>query len=151
MRRILLIPLLTVAFVGFVKGQESTSIEVIKKEILHVEEVQDEAILKGDAEVLDRIYADDFAYTNQYGELLPRAQVLAGFRTAKAKFSSAMKHDDIRIRVYGNTVVLTGRSIGTFHYNGKVSEGPRRFTNIYVKLDGRWQLVSHQSTDVAKQ
>jgi hypothetical protein len=150
MRRILVISLLTVAFVGFVKGQESTSIEVIKKEILHVEEVQDEAILKGDAEVLDRIYADDFAYTNQYGELLPRAQVLAGFRSAKARFSSAMKHDDIRIRVYGNTVVLTGRSIGTFHYNGKVSEGPRRFTNIYVKLDGRWQLVSHQSTDVAK-
>ena len=67
-----------------------------------------------------------------------------------SRFLAPMKHDDILIRVYGNTVVLTGRSVGTFNYNGKVSEGPRRFTNVYVKKDGRWQLVAHQSTDTKK-
>jgi hypothetical protein len=155
MRRLFLLPLLTVAFAVFVDAQESNSkkadaVEVIKKQILHIEEIQVQAVMKGDAEVLDRIYADDFAYTNQFGELIPRAQVLAGFRSGKARLFS-MKHDDIRIRVYGNTVVFTFRSIGAFHYKGKVSEGPRRITNVYVKLGGRWQLVSHQATDVVKE
>ena len=154
MARIPLVPLLIFAFVSCVMGQESApnepDAEATKSEILHVEEVQDQAIMNGDTATLDRIYAEDFAYMNQFGDLIPRAQVLAGFQSRKAKMSS-MKHDDIRIRVYGDTVVLTGRSAGTFHYNGKVSEGPRRFTNVYVKLDGRWQLVSHQATDVAKE
>ena len=125
MRRILLILWLAVAFVGFVKGQESASnradaVEVIKKEILHVEDVQDQAILKRDAEVLDRIYADDFAYTNPYGELVPRTEVLDGFRSGKTNPLS-MDHDDIRMRIYGNTIVLTGRAVGGGHFNGKVS------------------------------
>jgi uncharacterized protein (TIGR02246 family) len=151
MRRFLLLPLLVIALAGFINAQESASNEAIKKEILQMEEVQDHAIMQNDADTLDKIYAEDFAYVNQYGDLIPRSQVLAGFRTAKSKFSSPMKHDDIHIRVYGNTAVLTGRSVGTFNYNGKVSEGPRRFTNVYVKLDGRWQLVAHQSTDSKKE
>jgi Domain of unknown function (DUF4440) len=109
---------------------------VIKKEVLHLEEIQVQAVMRRDAEVLDRIYADDFAYTNQFGELIPRAQVLVGFRSGKARLSS-MKHADSHIRVYGNTVVFTFRSIGAFHYKGKVSEGPRRITNVYVKLGGQ--------------
>lgn len=156
MKRIFVMSLLMLAFVISVKGQEGSSsqegsVEAIKKEILHVEDMQVEAIVKGDAKALDRIYADDFAYTNQYGELIPRAQVLAGFQSGKARLSSAVKHDDVHIRVYGNTAVLTARSVGAFHYKGKVSEGPRRLTNVYVKLDGRWQLVSHTATDIAKQ
>src|SRR6202049_4827146 len=115
MRRILLLPLLMLAFLGIAKTQESVSDEAIKKEILQVEEVQDRAIQQNDADTLDRIYAPDFAYVNQFGILIPRDQVLAGFRTAKSKFLP--KHDDILIRVYGNTVVLTGRSVGTFNYN----------------------------------
>ena len=150
MRRILLLPLLMLAFLGVAKSQGSASDEAIKKEIMQVEEVQDRAIQQNDADTLDRIYAPDFAYVNQYGILIPRDQVLAGFRTAKSKFLAPMKHDDILIRVYGDTVVLTGRSVGTFNFNGKISEGPRRFTNVYVKKDGRWQLVAHQSTDTKK-
>ena len=150
MRRVILVSLLTVIWVCFVKAQASNPNEAIQNEILQMEAVQDHAIMQNDADTLDRIYARDFAYVNQYGDLVPRDKVLGGFRSANAKFSTPMKHDDIQIRVYGDTVVLTGRSTGTFHYNDKVSDGPRRFTNVYVKLEGRWQLVAHQSTNVAK-
>ena len=97
MRRILLLPLLMLAFLGVAKTQENASDEAIKKEILQVEEVQDRAIQQNDADTLNRIYAPDFAYVNQYGILIPRDQVLAGFRTAKSKFLAPMKHDDILI------------------------------------------------------
>jgi uncharacterized protein (TIGR02246 family) len=150
MRRIILLSLSVVVCACFLRAQESGSNNAIEKEILQMEEVQDHAIMQNDADTLEHIYAPDFAYVNQYGELIPREKVLAGFRSAKAKFSTPMKHDDIHIRVYGDTAVLTGRSTGTFNYNDKVSDGPRRFTNVYVKRDGRWQLVAHQSTNVAK-
>ena len=155
MKQIFAISLLIFAFAIGVAGQEGASsqpdsVEAIKKEIMQVEEAQVEAVVKGDAKTLDRIYADDFAYTNQFGELIPREQVIAGFHSGGAKLSSAVKHDQVHIRIYGNTAVVTARSVGTYHYKGKIDEGPRILTNVYVKLDGRWQLVAHNPTDVAK-
>ena len=103
-----------------------------------------------DIKTLERLWADNLVYTAPNGELLTKAQHLAEFQSGIRKFES-MKHDDFNIRVYGKTVVvLTGRSTSIMRYNGEVSEGPRRFTNLFVKMDGRWQLVSHHVTNVAK-
>lgn len=155
MKRTLVLSLSIFAFVIGLRAQKSASnqgesIESVKKEIMQVEHMQVEAVVKGDAKALGRIYADNFAYTNQFGELIPREQVIAGFHSGGAKLSSAVKHDQVQIRVYGNTAVVTTRSVGTYHYKGKVDEGPRIITNVYVMLDGRWQLVAHNATDIAK-
>ena len=152
MRRILLIPLLTVLFLGIAKGQETTTTvadaEEAKRQVLKIEDDLNQAILARDTEVLDRIFAGDMAWTAR-GALLNKAQVLADFRSGNLHFN-ALKHDDIRLRVFGSTVVVTGYSTSSLQYQGKVSNGPRLFTSVYVKLDGRWQLVAHQVTDLAK-
>ena len=35
-------------------------------------------------------------------------------------------------------------------YNGNSRPHPRRFVNVYIKQDGRWQLVTHHSTPVTE-
>lgn len=120
------------------------------QEVLRVEEEQDQAFAKGDTAVLDRIWADDVVYTSASGQVFNKSQYLARFRSGTRKFDS-FAHDDIRVRIYGNMAVLTGRSTSVFHDAGKLSATTRRFTHIYVKLDGRWRLVAHQVTDVARQ
>jgi len=154
MRRILLAPLLAVSLVGFAKAQGTTGNEAdteeIKKEVLKAEDEQNQALQRGDTDVLGHIYADDLAYTNADGKILTKAQHLAEFRSGIRKFDS-IRRDDINLHVYGNTVVLTGRSTSTLQYKGKVTKGPRRFTDVYIKRDGRWLLVAHQVTDVAKE
>lgn len=128
---------------------ESPEVEKIKQEVLQVEREQDEAVAKSDTKVLDRIWADGLVYTTPTGELVTKAHHLADFQSGVRKFDS-MKHDNFQVRVYGDTAVLTARSTSVLHYKGQVSAGPRVFTNVYVKMDGRWQLVSHHVTDVAK-
>src|SRR5579863_4538917 len=98
MKRIFVICVLMFASAMGVKGQEGASgqtesVEAVKREIMQVEEAQVKAVVKGDAKALERIYADDFAYTNQFGELIPREQVISGFHSGGAKLSSAVKHD----------------------------------------------------------
>jgi len=134
-------------------AQGSTSVasaDQIKKEVLQLEQEQDQAIADSDVKTLDRIWADKLIYTTPTGELLTKAQHLADFRSGVRKFET-MQHDDIQAWVYGqNVVVLMGRSTSTLQYKGEISKGPRRFTNVFVKMDGRWQMVSHHVTDVAK-
>jgi hypothetical protein len=138
------------AFAGIyiVDGAEPES--DAEKEVLKVEEELDQAFAKGDTNLLDSIWGDDVVYTSASGQVFTKAQYLARFQSGARKFDS-FAHDDIRVRLYENMAVLTGRSTSVLHDGSKFSAGPRRFTHIYVKQGGRWRLVAHQVTDVAKE
>jgi ketosteroid isomerase-like protein len=120
-----------------------------EQEVLKVEEELDRAFAEGDTATLDRIWADDVVYTSANGRVLDKAQYLARFRSGTRTFDS-FAHDDIRVRLYENMAIVTGRSTSVLHDAGRLSAGPRRFTHIYVKRGGRWRLVAHQVTDIAK-
>ena len=152
MRTFLFTLLLTVSLGRFAQAQETTrerAATAEEKEVLKTESELEHALELGDTQVLDRVYADDFSYTNASGELLSKAELLADLRTGNHKVAS-VSHDDIRMHTYGNTVVMTGISTSTFRYKGVVTSGPRRFTNVYIKQDGGWRLVVHHVTDIAK-
>ncbi len=123
--------------------------EAKKKAVLSVENELNQALLKADTATLGRIYADDFAYTNAGGELMTKAQVLDGFGSGRIKLLT-LGRDDIRLYVFGNTVVLNGISTATLEYKSKISKGPRRFTNVYVNQDGQWRLVAHSVSNFPK-
>jgi ketosteroid isomerase-like protein len=153
LRPMLLLPLLAVALVRPAWAQsvniQDGDEEAKKKAVLSVESELNQALLNGDTKVLGRIYADDFAYTNASGEMLTKAQVLDGFGSGRIKLLT-LGRADIRLYVFGNTVILNGISTATLEYKGKISKGPRRFTNVYVKQDGQWRLVAHSVSNFPK-
>jgi ketosteroid isomerase-like protein len=125
-------------------GQQQTE---AKMEVMKIENEMNQAILQKDAAVLARIYADDLIYINGRGEILDKKQAVEDYRSGNNTLLH-LDHDDIRLRFYGNTIVLTGRSNSTVRYKDGGAKIPRRFTNVFVFLDGRWQIVSHQVTNV---
>jgi len=137
------------AFVGIARGQandKNQSNDAIKKQILRLEDIQHEAFVKGDADAIDRIYADDASLTYADGKMITKAQLLADIRSGKHKLFQ-VTHDDLNMHIYGNTVVVTGHSTAT----GTMYNTPRRLTNVYVKQNGQWRLVAHHVTYVAQQ
>ena len=154
-RRLIVLILFAISWVGFVElrvaaAQDSREpIEQIKKEVLAVNESVGLAIRTGDTDALGKILSDTFDYTNQTGELLGKAQMLANIRSGRLT-TVAQSYSDYRLRIYGDTVVLTGISKTSLVYKGKPSDGPRRFTRVYIKQDGQWHLVAQQVTLVAK-
>lgn len=151
-QRVLLLLIIALACAGSFRTQAESGreadVEETKTEVLQVEREMTEASAKADVKALDRIFADDLVWTAR-GDVLNKSQVLSDFQSGNDKLSQP-NHFDIHLHVYGNTVVLTGRSTSTVRYKGKISHGPRLYTQVYIKLDGRWQLVSHQVTDVAQ-
>ena len=155
MRRLLELTLLALLWVGFIGFRVSAAqeaqepIEQIKKEVLAVNESVGLAIRTGDTDALGNILSDTFDYTNQTGELLGKAQMLANIRSGRLT-TVAQHYSDYRLKIYGDTVVLTGISETSLVYKGKPSDGPRRFTRIYIKQNGQWRLVAQHVTLVAK-
>ena len=60
------------------------------------------------------------------------------------------KRDDEKIRVYGDTAVVTYRSTVQAQRNAQDISSQRRVITVLVKREGRWQAVAQQSTSIAQ-
>lgn len=104
----------------------------------------DNAQLKKDRAVMERLMADDYAYTHSNGKVADKAGDIAETMSPDINWTDS-KTDDVKVRTYGNVAVVTGQVTLTGSAKAYVS-GPRRFTEIWVKRDGRWQNVGGQTT-----
>ena len=110
-----------------------------------------QAQIGADTVALNRIYADDFIGVGPSGTVRTKPQVIADFTSGGLKFQS-ITTDQVQVRIYGNTAVETGRSIMIGQDKNKVVPRDNRFTRVWVKLDGRWQLVAnHYSLLITQQ
>jgi len=150
MNRMLVIAAIIVALgplaVGQTKGARRTQTETVVERIRRLDHERIQAQIHADAAALDRIYADDFIGIGPSGTVRTKPQVLADFTSHDLNFQS-ITTDEVRIRVYGNTVVETGRSTMVGQDKGKVVPRDNRFTRVWVRRQGRWRLVAnHYST-----
>lgn len=121
-----------------------------EQELLKANQEYDLALLRADATALDRLYADEFIYTNPDGEIRNKAQQLAFTRSSDLKFESAQS-SDVKIRVYGKTAVMTGRFNAKGTFKGENIDVRERYTAVWVKQNGRRQLVAEQGNFIKQQ
>ena len=100
------------------------------------------AQISADANALQRIYADDFIGIGPTGVVRNKAEVIADFTSHELTYQS-ITTADVRVRIYGNTAVETGRSTMIGRDKGKAVPRDNRFTRVWVVKEGRWQLVAN--------
>ena len=150
MNRMLVIAAIIVALgplaVGQTKSTRRTQTETVVEGIRRLDQERIQAQIHADAAALDRIYADDFIGIGPSGTVRTKPQVLADFTSHDLNFQS-ITTAEVRIRVYGNTAVETGRSTMVGQDKGNVVPRDNRFTRVWVRRQGRWRLVAnHYST-----
>jgi len=131
-------------------GAATPSTENIDQAIRQLMKERDEAIQKADTAAIDRIYADDYMSTNSTALVRTKAQVLDDLKSGALKVES-ITSDDINVRPFGDTAIVTGRTTMKAQDRGQQTSGQSRFTQVYVKRNGRWQIVAFQMTRIPQQ
>jgi ketosteroid isomerase-like protein len=149
MSRLLSIPILfsLLATPLVVYAQQGAAEEVKKLERAWLD-----AYEKLDQKAMDQIVADDFSITFPNGGMQNKAQILASLKApaGASQTSSKFHTEDVRARVYGDTVIMTGRVISEWWRDGKIAgKETSRYTDTYVKRDGRWQVVASHLSNTA--
>jgi ketosteroid isomerase-like protein len=117
----------------------------VEREIESLEEARNQAVLHGDVAALDRMTSDDYTFITLRGELRTKSDILKGFASGSFHYESR-QISDLKVRVYGDTAIVTGRSMQKGMENGKDYSGDYRFTRVYVKEKGHWVTVALQTT-----
>ncbi len=119
-----------------------------RAEFVRLENVWNEAHVRGDANALDQLWSDDLVVTVSGMPVMDKSESLAVVRAGRMKFHT-YKTSDLRVRVYGNSAVVTGQLERTRSSDHKEFEDDWRFTKVYVRRDGRWQVVAWHASPVA--
>jgi phage tail protein X len=90
------------------------------------------------------LLADDWSVTHIDAQVINKSDALEMCRTGPTVTSTV---DQLAVRVYGDTAIVTGRTIATAA--GTTPETVTlRFTDVFVQRGGRWLAVASHATRV---
>jgi uncharacterized protein (TIGR02246 family) len=101
------------------------------------------AVMRSDGETLNRVMADDFFFTYPL-EGDDKAQFIADVTSGDLKIEHITR-EQVSVRVFGSTAVLTARDSATWLYHGRELSGQYKIIMVYAERDGRWQLCAFQA------
>jgi ketosteroid isomerase-like protein len=105
-----------------------------------------DAHLYGDAEALNRLWADELRVVVPRMAPLSRAEALSFARSGRMKFSR-YETSELSAHVYGDTAVVSGRLIRARERAGQTVEDDWRFTKVYVRTAGAWRVVVFHASE----
>ena len=120
-----------------------------ERAVLDAEKQRFDAQVKKDYAVLDRVLANDMIYTHSSGNTDGKQSYIQSIRDGKSKYD-AIDVQEQKVRVYGNTAVINGRCVVKMNNNNTPTELNLRYTDVYVKNGGQWQMVAWQSLRLAQ-
>ena len=115
-----------------------------EQDVLKAHDEWEEASRKKDRAALERVLADDYITHNSNGTTNNKAGEIAEVTSADTKWTGSTS-SNLKARLYGDVAVITGTLALTGSAKGYVP-GPRLFTEVMVRRNGRWQAVSWQGT-----
>ena len=104
-----------------------------------------DAFERKDLTTLDQFMADEYILTDPLGIVRSKAESLAALETNEVYFEST-RSDDVKVRINGDTAVVTGRSTFRGRYKGWSMAGQYQYTDILVKRRGEWKAVGSHIT-----
>ncbi|MBE1878251.1 nuclear transport factor 2 family protein [Myceligenerans pegani] len=107
-----------------------------------------DAIVSNDAARIGSFMADEWVIVSESG-VSPKERFLALVESGELTHSAMTSVSEPRIRVHGDTAILTARVTNTAHYLGRRVDADEWTTDVYVNRDGRWLCVLTHITAAA--
>ena len=101
------------------------------------------AVKRKDMDALDRYWAKEYLGTAPDGRLVTKADLMSAVKGGAISLDT-LDINDLRIRLFDNVALLTGRADVKGAVDGVDQTGSYKGTGIYVKRDGHWQAVGVQ-------
>ena len=147
MRLILLAVAVTVFAPGPAAAQGAGRKAAIEQEVRRLDLAHADAVLRGDLAAMDKLWTKDFKVNNPFNEVDKADRI----RTGAVTYSSFVREAE-SVLVHGDTVIVMGRE--TVVPKGDSSDAGRtinrRYTNIWMRREGRWRLVARHASVICQ-
>jgi ketosteroid isomerase-like protein len=117
----------------------------LHKQVEQLEMEWRQAVLDNNAPAMERLLADDYEGISANGTIETKDQVLAQHKAGTLRLTQ-LDLNDVKVRLYGDTAVVTSR-VDVRGKNGERDiSGRYRYTRVYNRRFGQWKIVSFEAS-----
>jgi len=117
-----------------------------RDELLRLEHLWNDAHIRGDAAILNRLWADDLEVAVPKMPVMKKGELVKFVDSGRMKFQR-YETSDLNIRIYGQSALVTGRLQRKREINGHVMEDDWHFTKVYLRGADGWRVVSFHASE----
>ena len=140
------------AFMSLSPIQGGVSAPSTSEQVVAGERAWSEAFLRHDREAIAQLLSDDFVGIDGRGVVSDKAAELSEAKPPSPGTTAPIlvgeQLSDVRVRIYGDTAVLTAVNTARFSSHAEESTVRYRRTTVWVRRDGRWQCVSFHGSRI---
>jgi ketosteroid isomerase-like protein len=104
-----------------------------------------EAQVKADVATLEKLLAPELTYVHSSGVLDSKDGYIGAIKSGKTKYKSIVP-EEVTARTFGDVTIVNGKATVDLLSDGKDVHLVLRYTDVWVKRDGKLQMVSWHST-----
>jgi len=114
-------------------------------ELAALEQALVKSVVGGDRATYSAILDPDWRTIDTLGRVRAKADVLEQLFAGPSPIADGTI-DAVSVRLFGDAAVVTGRTTATPRAGATIV---LRFTDVFIRRDGRWQVVASQGTRIA--
>ena len=119
----------------------------VHKQIESLEMEWRQAQIDNNIEAISNLLADDYVGITANGTVETKSQTIAQRKAGTIRITS-LDLDDLKIRLYGDTAVVTSKA-DLQGVNGQSDiSGKYRYTRVYNRRLGQWKIVSFEASRI---
>lgn len=133
--------LLVAASMAFAQsGSKATGDET---KIIALENLWNQMQVNHDADAMGQMLDANFVFTDYDGTIMSKGEFLASVKDMSVVLTTEVSQD-MRLLSHGDTVIVIGATRETGTSKGKPFEHHGRFTDTWIRSDGRWVCIASQ-------
>ncbi|HEV7644524.1 MAG TPA: nuclear transport factor 2 family protein [Pyrinomonadaceae bacterium] len=146
MKRLLLFLFVTLIAQWMCSAQAVPKISKDEQQVRAAVKQWADAVAARDTAALDKLFAADLFITAYDGSTRGKKEELEVLRASPGLKTLSVENEDLRVKIYGTSAVVTAIVKMRFESGGKETAVAFRYTAVFVKKDGRWQITTLQTT-----
>ena len=124
-----------------ISAQEPTA----EQQIQEASKVYEQALTQKNEPLLKSILADNFILTTASGKVLTKKDMMLNLTKEGTKYDK-FESSDVRINVLNEAAIETGKVHTVGIRGGKKIAETTRYTDFWVKVQGKWFLLAEHSS-----
>jgi ketosteroid isomerase-like protein len=134
---------LHVALALTIAAAQAIDLPTTTRELTEIEARLAATYRSGDCDGWGALLAAEWSVIHITGAEITKAEAVQTCKAAATRIDS-LSSDDLVVRAFGDAAVVTGRTTASAGGQTVIL----RFTDVFVRRDGRWQAVASQATAI---
>jgi ketosteroid isomerase-like protein len=123
--------------------------EQLKEQFQKIEDNFNVAVLTNNVDEIKKCITSDWVLVDSQGGIIPQEGFFSVLRGGQLSHSTMTKKI-LRVKVYGDIALVTGRGQNTGTWQGQPLEADEWITDVYKKENDKWLCVLTHLTPVKK-